>query len=149
MNLPKRRFTLAKEKWRFIRGSVAGERWAADTAAITGLETMLPRRALDEFTGPLFQRLAAMRKRLLHILIIDPAVGVDVIAKVRRIGPFTQLSLDIGDIMFSNSPVTVYVANQETNGSLSRGQCVALIIMHIGEGNGNSLRVTGLTIEGH
>ena len=57
-----------------------------------------------------------MRTRLLNILIIDPAVGVDVFAEVRRISLFAQVSVDIADIIFSNSPVAVYVANQETNG---------------------------------
>ena len=51
-----------------------------------------------------------MRPRRLHVLIVDPAVGVDVVAEVRRIGPFTQMSLDVANIAVTDPTVAVHVA---------------------------------------
>ena len=62
-----------------------------------------------------------MRSCRLHILVVDVVVGVDVVAAVRRIGPFTQMSLDVADIAIANSAVAVHVADQEAYACLSRG----------------------------
>ena len=68
----------------------------------------------------------------LHVLVVDPAGGVDVIAEVRRIGPFTQMSLNTANIAVTGSTVAVHVADQEAYGCLGGGQGVALIVMHVG-----------------
>ena len=83
----------------------------------------------------------------LHVVIVDAAVGVDVVAEVRRIGRFTHVSLDIADIAIANSTVAVSVANQEASVRLSGSQGVALIVMHVKESDDYVLLVAGLTGE--
>ena len=62
-----------------------------------------------------------MRPCRLHVLIVDPAVGVDVVAEVRRIGPFTQMSLDAANIAVTDPTVAVHQSDQEAYACLSRG----------------------------
>ena len=59
-----------------------------------------------------------MCSRGLHVLIVDPSVRVDIVAEVRRISPFTQVSLDIADIAVTDVSVAVHVADQEASAGL-------------------------------
>ena len=90
-----------------------------------------------------------MRSGQLHILIVNAAVGVDVIAEVGLVGDFTQVSLNVTDVAISDVTIAVHVADQETHGRLGACQSVALVIMHVGERDDHILRIAGLTIEGH
>ena len=90
-----------------------------------------------------------MSPRRLHVLVVDAAVGIDVVAEVDVIGNLTQVSLDVTDIAIANSTVPVHVSDQEAYACLGGGQGVALVVMHIGESEGHVLRVAGLTIERH
>lgn len=85
----------------------------------------------------------------LHVLVVDPAIGVDVVAEVRRGGPFTQVALDVADIAIANSTVTVHVADQEASAGLGGGQGIAHIVMHVSQRDGYVLLVAGLTVERH
>ena len=59
-----------------------------------------------------------MSPRRLHILVVDPAVGVDVVAEVGVIGDFAQVSLDVADIAVTDVSVAVHIADQETSAGL-------------------------------
>ena len=59
-----------------------------------------------------------MSARRLHVLVVDPAVRVDVVAEVGFIGDFTQVSLDVADIAVTDVSVTVHVADQEASAGL-------------------------------
>ena len=85
----------------------------------------------------------------LDILIVDVAVGVDVIAEVGLIGDLAQVSLNVTDVAIANVTIAVHVTDQETNRRLSARQSVTLVIMHVGERDSHILRIAGLTIEGH
>ena len=85
----------------------------------------------------------------LHVLIVDPAVGVDVVAEVRRIGSFTQVSLDVADIAVTDVSVAIHIADQEASACLGGGQGVAHIVVHVSESNGYVLLIAGLTVERH
>ena len=52
-----------------------------------------------------------MRTRQLHVLIVDVAVGVDVIAEVTVIGDLTQLSLNVTYVAISDVTIAIYVAD--------------------------------------
>ena len=90
-----------------------------------------------------------MSARRLHVLVVDPAVGVDVVAEVGRVGDFTQVSLDVADIAVTDVTVAVHVADQEASAGLGGGQGVAHIVMHVGESDGYVLLVAGLAVERH
>ena len=59
-----------------------------------------------------------MSPRRLHVLVVDPAVGVDVVAEVALIGDFAQVSLDVTDIAVTDMSVAVHVADQEASAGL-------------------------------
>src|SRR5205809_3232676 len=93
--------------------------------------------------------LASVSPRRLHVLVVDPAVGVDVVAKVDLIGDFAQVSLDVADIAVPDVSVAIHVADQEAAAGLGGGQGVTQSVMHVGEGEGYLLLVAGLTVERH
>ena len=90
-----------------------------------------------------------MCARRLHILVVDPAVGVDVVAEVGLIGDFAQVSLDVADIAVPDVSVTVHVADQEASAGLGGGQGVTQSVMHVAKREGYLLLVAGLTVERH
>ena len=90
-----------------------------------------------------------MRARRLHVLVVDPPVGVDVVAEVGLIGDFTQVSLDVADIAVTDVSVAVHVADQEASAGLGRGQGVTQSVMHVSERERYLLLVAGLTVERH
>ena len=59
-----------------------------------------------------------MCPRRLHVLVVDPAVGVDVVAEVGLIGDLAQVALDVADIAVTDVSVAVHVADQEASAGL-------------------------------
>ena len=90
-----------------------------------------------------------MSARRLHVLVVDPAVGVDVVAEVGLIGDFAPVSLDVADIAVTDVSVAVHVADQEASAGLGGGQGVAPIVMHVAKREGYLLLVAGLAVERH
>ena len=58
--------------------------------------------------SPLPAGLASISPAHLHILVVDPAVAIDLVAEVRRDRPFTQVTLDVADVAVANSTVAVH-----------------------------------------
>ena len=85
----------------------------------------------------------------LHVLIVNAAVGVDVIAEVGVIGDFTQVSLNVTDVANTDVTIAVDVADQETHRRFGGRQSIALVIMYVGQRNGYILHIAGLAIERH
>ena len=71
--------------------------------------------------SPLPAGLASISPAHLHILVVDPAVAIDLVAEVRRDRPFTQVTLDVLPMspwLTRLSPFTVAPARRGTQISL-------------------------------
>ena len=88
-----------------------------------------------------------MSARRLHVLVVNAAVGVDVVAEVGRVGDFAQVSLDVADIAVTDVSVAVHVADQEASAGLGGGQGVTQSVMHVAKREGYLLLVAGLAVE--
>lgn len=88
-----------------------------------------------------------MSARRLHVLVVNAAVGVDVVAEVARIGDLAQVSLDFGDIAVTDEPVAAHIADQEASAGLGGGEGVTRSVVHVSESNDDVLLVAGLAVE--
>ena len=69
------------------------------------------------------------------VQLVDHAIHVDILAKVRRVGRLAQIGLNESKVSLGDRPIAVDITHQETHRDRGRREGVRLVVLHVSEGN--------------